>query len=153
MASAKRNLRLVAAEQPDAARQLARALAGSQQALRFTQEALHKSQAELARQRNASVSQRPRGYGRTALVKLDRDLAATPHASATDAPRRANRVLPPRIGRAERDFARALRAVAAHAAHLIRSYEAGNIELLPELTQLLSAYAEALTPWATTAVR
>jgi SPP1 gp7 family putative phage head morphogenesis protein len=98
------------------------------------------------------VSQRPDGFGPTALVKLDRDLNATPHASATDA-RPRGRVMPPKIGRAERDFASALRSVAAHAARLIKSYEAGNVELLSELTQLLGAYAEALTPWAATTVR
>jgi SPP1 gp7 family putative phage head morphogenesis protein len=156
MTKSQRALKLVAAEQPDYAKQLgavAKELSAAKSALSFTQAALHKSQADLRKQANQSVSQRPRGYGPTALVKLDRNLNATPHASATDAKRPANRLVPPKIGRAERDFASALRAVAAHAAHLIRSYEAGNHELLSELTQLLKAYSEALTPWATTTVR
>lgn len=97
---------------------------------------------------NSSVSQRPRGYGSTALVKLDRPLTRV-----EDAPKPANRMRIPVLGRAERQFAQALRQVAAHAGQLIRSYEAGNIELLSQLTQLLGAYAEALTPWAETTVR
>jgi SPP1 gp7 family putative phage head morphogenesis protein len=104
-------------------------------------------------QSSGPVLQRPRGRGRGALVPLDRDLAKTPHASATDAPRLIGRFRPPMLKRAGRDFARALRAVASHAGDLIKSYEAGNIELLPQLTQLLRAYSDALTPWAETAVR
>lgn len=97
---------------------------------------------------NSSVSQHPRGYGRTALVKLDRSLLVTDAKKA-----KPNRVKRPHTGRAERHFGRALRAVASHVGDLIKSYEAGNIELLPQLTQLLHAYADALTPWAETAVR
>lgn len=32
---------------------------------------------------------------------------------------------------------------------MINSFEAGNIELLPTISQLLQAYADALIPWAT----
>lgn len=123
---------------------------------------------------NAAVTQRPDGLGLTALVKLNRPLAIAdvspskrklrlrglrderdePKTQIADAKKPpANRVRPPKIWRAERDFMRALRAVAGHVGDLIRGYKPGDIELLPQLAQLLGAYADALTPWAETAVK
>jgi SPP1 gp7 family putative phage head morphogenesis protein len=60
---------------------------------------------------------------------------------------------PPRIGRAERDFMAHLRGVADHVGHLIKGFEAGNVEQLPGMVQLLKAYADALKPWAVSTVR
>src|SRR5580692_1151934 len=108
----------------------------------------------LARRKpNKTVSQHPDGLGRTALVKLRRELAATPHASATDAKPPVNRLKRPKTGRAERQFAAMLRKVADHAGHLVKAFQAGDIELLPRLTQLLHAYADSIEPWAETVVR
>jgi SPP1 gp7 family putative phage head morphogenesis protein len=94
-------------------------------------------------QASGPVLQRPDGLGRTALVRPDRNLAATPYASGTDAAPPKNRLAPPKVGRAERDFLRALRQVAAHAGRLAAAEKLG----------LLRAYAAALRPWAVSAVR
>lgn len=101
----------------------------------------------LRNRRNSSVSPRPDGFGPTALVKLDRNLLTT-----DDEPRRS-KIQPPKIGRAERDFMRQLRFVAKHVGHLVAGFEAGNAESLPALTQVLRAYADALTPWAVSTVQ
>jgi len=62
--------------------------------------------------------------------------------------RRLNRPGRPKTGRAERDFVRSLRGVAEHVGHLIEGFPPGDPEMLATLTQLLQAYADALTPWA-----
>lgn len=95
--------------------------------------------------KNATITQRPDGFGRTAMVKLDRNLVTT------DA-KRANRMRPPKTGRAERQFMAQLRDVARHVGRLVAGFEAGDIEVLPALTQLLRAYSDALTPWAVSTV-
>lgn len=59
---------------------------------------------------------------------------------------------PPRTARSERVFARLLAQIAKHTGQMISSFEAGNIELLPTISQLLRAYADALVPWATQTV-
>jgi SPP1 gp7 family putative phage head morphogenesis protein len=67
-----------------------------------------------------------------------------------DAPSKAPH--PPKLSRAERAFNRQLLQIANHVGQMIGSFEAGNIELLPTITQLLRAYADALRPWATQTV-
>jgi SPP1 gp7 family putative phage head morphogenesis protein len=59
---------------------------------------------------------------------------------------------PPRTERSERIFSRLLAQIAKHTGQMINSFEAGNIELLPTIQQLLRAYADALVPWATQTV-
>jgi SPP1 gp7 family putative phage head morphogenesis protein len=102
---------------------------------------------------NASVSQRPAGRGRTALVKLDRDLNAS--FGSTDAQPTPRKIRPPRIGRAERDFMRALRGVAQQVGNLVGGYELNEAQVLVpfNLLQVLRAYAQALRPWAVSTVR
>lgn len=91
---------------------------------------------------NTTVSQRPSGHSRTALVKLDRDLTAT--FGSNDAKTTPRKIRPPRIGRAERDFMRQLRGVASHVGALVNKHKIGDSELLT----ILRAYAAALKPWA-----
>lgn len=59
---------------------------------------------------------------------------------------------PPRTSRTERAFSRQLNQIARHVGQMINSFEAGNVELLPTISQLLRAYADALIPWATQTV-
>jgi SPP1 gp7 family putative phage head morphogenesis protein len=59
---------------------------------------------------------------------------------------------PPRTSRTERAFSRQLNQIARHVGQLIGNFEAGNVELLPTISQLLRAYADALVPWATQTV-
>ena len=55
---------------------------------------------------------------------------------------------PPKTGRAERDFHRSMKGVAEHVGALIEGFPPGDYSILPTLTQILRAYADALTPWA-----
>jgi len=86
------------------------------------------------------VLQRPDGEGPTALVKLRRSLLTH------DAP--SGHQKPPRIGRAERMFNQYLWQIAGHVGKMVEGFPPGDVEKLPWLTQLLAAYADALTPWA-----
>jgi len=61
---------------------------------------------------------------------------------------RPGRRPPVRTGRAEKDFARALRGVARHVGDLIKAFEEGTVEQLSSLDALLRSYAAALLPWA-----
>lgn len=126
---------------PDAARELER-LRRSEDQLKTK---LRDAQTQLS---NATVTQRPKAQGRTALVKLDRVLAVQ------DAkPPKLGKQVPPKLGRAERQFNLYLRQVGAHVGQLVKGFEAGNIEVLPRLLHLLRAYSDALTPWAVSTVR
>jgi SPP1 gp7 family putative phage head morphogenesis protein len=95
---------------------------------------------------NRSIERSP--YGK--IPKAQVGITGSPSiltvaALSTDASSKQSR---PKTGRAERQFNSYLRRVAEHVGHMINGFEAGNIELLPTLTQLLRAYADALTPWA-----
>jgi SPP1 gp7 family putative phage head morphogenesis protein len=126
---------------PDAAKELAR-LQKSEGRLRHE---LRDARLALS---NATVMQRPSATGRTALVKLDRNLLVT------DAkPPKLGKQVPPKLGRAERQFNLQLRQVGAHVGQLVKGFEAGDAEALPRLLHLLRAYSDALTPWAVSAVR
>ncbi len=59
---------------------------------------------------------------------------------------------PPKLARTERLFGRLLTQIAHHTGEMINNFEAGNVELLPTISQLLQAYADALVPWATQTV-
>lgn len=72
---------------------------------------------------------------------------------AKPTPKALLKYFPPRIGRAERQFIQSLRQVGTHVGHMVKGFEAGNIEMLPRLMQLLRAYADALTPWAVSTTR
>lgn len=127
----------MSSRKPDPAKLLAR----TEAELRATQSALYLSERKL---KNATVSQRPSGSGRTAMVKLDRDLTAT--FGSTDAKKKMG---PPKIGRAERQFNEALRGVASHVGKLVNGSKIGDAQLLA----ILRAYAEALKPWALSTVQ
>jgi SPP1 gp7 family putative phage head morphogenesis protein len=72
-------------------------------------------------------------------------------ALTVDAPKK--KVHGPKLTRAEKEFNRSLRGIAEHVGRLITSFEAGNVEELPTIIQLLESYADALVPWATQTVR
>lgn len=133
------SLKKLAADSPETAKQLG-AIAKH---LMQTQAALVASQAALytAERKNATLTQRPDGYGRTALVRLDRDLLTT------DA--KPTKQTPPKTARAERQFNEALRGVAAHVGTLVNESKIGDAQLLT----ILRAYAQALKPWALSTVQ
>jgi SPP1 gp7 family putative phage head morphogenesis protein len=62
---------------------------------------------------------------------------------------------PPKLGRAQRSYERALSSIARHAGELIEGVASGSnwLEAVPTLRQLLDAYATALIPWATATAR
>lgn len=55
---------------------------------------------------------------------------------------------PTRLNRAIRDFERFLKGIAEHSGAIIEGFKPGDPAVLPTLTQVLNAYADALRPWA-----
>jgi SPP1 gp7 family putative phage head morphogenesis protein len=92
------------------------------------------------RNTNSSITQRPNGIGKTALVKLNRNLLITDKA-----PRRKLKV---KTGRAERLFNSQLRGVAHHVGVMVKGFTGGDDALVSPLMQMLRAYSDALKPWA-----
>lgn len=142
---AARALKKLAADSPEIAKQLdavRKQLGATEAALQSAQAALHASERKA---KNASVMQRPDGYGRTAMVKLNRNFV-------TDA--KPPKQKPPRTGRAEREFVQSLQSVAKHVGNIVSGYELNPDHVLVpvKLLELLKAYSQALRPWAVSTV-
>src|SRR5574343_1969608 len=59
----------------------------------------------------------------------------------------------PKTGRAERDYARALKSVGHHVGAIVRQFAPEKPEDVPALADVLRKYAEALNAWAIVTAR
>jgi len=90
---------------------------------------------------NSSVTQRPDGRGKTALVKLDRPLLIADTKIT-------RKFAEPKMGLIERQYAKALESVTHRISDIVTSYYSHNAHAMPTMLDILRTYAEALVPWA-----
>jgi SPP1 gp7 family putative phage head morphogenesis protein len=123
-------------------------IASQEQALHSAHAALDAAERKL---RSSQVTQKPSGYNRTAMVKLNRNLNAT--IGTTDA--KPPKQKPPKTGRAEQEFNAALQGVAKQVGNIVSGYEFNTEQIIVpvDMLKLLRAYAQALRPWAVSAVK